>query len=134
MIRESLAACPEFVFVKEQNTLYCNICIEKEEFEKLQDFNSKPGVINFLGDTDEETVEENDDDADDTNIEKVKVPRIISNLKKKMKFHFDTKAHKSKVIKFENKNKIHDHEAKVEKEAAIRCARICYFLFLTIQI
>ena len=28
-----------------------------------------------------------------------------------------------------NKDKINNHEAKVEKEAAMRCARICYFLY-----
>ena len=81
--KECVAACPEFVFVKELKTIYCTICITKEEFEKLNDYNLKPGVINFLGDPDEEKDEENDD-ANDASTERVKIPKIISNLKKKM--------------------------------------------------
>ena len=115
-----MAACPEFDFVKELKTIYCTICITKEEFEKFNDYNLKPGVINFLGDPYEEKDKENDH-ANDAITERVEIPKIISNLKKKMKFNFDSKTHKSKIIELENKDKdkINNHEAKVEKEAAM---------------
>jgi hypothetical protein len=45
--------------------------------------------------------------------------------------HLETQAHKSKVVIVENEENTlkKAHDARVEKEAAMRCARICYLLF-----
>ena len=117
--KDCIGACPEFEYVPSLKTIYCTICLTKEEFEK-QDDSKKTGVIKFVGDYGEEN---------DEGIEKVTVPRDLSNLKKKMKIHLESKLHNSKVNELENKDDTKNHDSKVEKEAAMRCARLCYFLY-----
>ena len=48
----------------------------------------------------------------------------------KLKRHMDTQTHKSKLILVENQehSAMKSHDARIEKEAAMRCARICYLL------
>ena len=83
--KDCLAACPEFTYVKESKIIYCTVCISAEDFEKLDDLSKNQGVIGYLGDDDGETDIELDN-INDSETEKIKVTRILSNLKDKEAF------------------------------------------------
>ena len=87
--KDCVAACPEFDYVESLKTIYCIICLTKKEFEELDDYNKKPGVITFVGDYGEENYEQNYGENDE-GIEKVTVPRDLSNIKVKIKHHLES--------------------------------------------
>ena len=115
-LQECLDACPEFEHDLNQETLFCSICWTHDEYEKLTDNKRMPGIINCTG------CYENKSDE--------KVSRDLSNMKNKIKGHLKTTTHKSKVDIIEKSdmkgNK--DHTLKIEKDAAMRCARLCHYL------
>ena len=117
-LNECFAACPEFEHDQESKAIFCSICWTRDDYEKLVDKNKQTGVIKYVADY----ADENDE----------KVSRDMSNIKMKLKRHLETQKHKSKVVTIENKehHEKNSDEARIEKEAAMRCARLCHFLYM----
>ena len=116
-IDEILIVCPQLKMYDQEYLVICKYCVKKEDIEKYDSKEKKiVGAFNI------DKVEEPLDD-------KGPQPRSFSDFRRNVRRHFETITHKSKSKEQNNKLTKTGTNAKINSEAAIRCARICYYLY-----